>query len=167
MYDALECGADWWGGGQLFYARNAHPLASICLSHKAHPYSKCERVVVEALLLVLAWGNACLINVAAWSGCVCPDDPLYDTPEQIECRDGTATLVLSVLNAFSLVLLGTLLKACATCGCVQSHHESDKELAQRGAHIAEGVSAVWARDAQRSAQSEANTFRLHCRLGHV
>lgn len=125
---------------QIFYVRNNHPLLSICLSHRDHPFSGRERVVVLFLLLIVAWGNAAVINAVGAQNCVCPDDPTYDDPTQVECRDQFQTLsfAFSVVNAAMLIAFGALLKAIATCSCVQRFHNAG-DVGKKGAQAVETV----------------------------
>ena len=92
-----------WNRGFLgdfwFVLCNSHPLLSIVLCHKDHPFSKKERLVVQFCTLSMSFFISSLVN----------DDAGEDGVDPI----------VGVLLGLPVMVFGAALKFAATCPCAQ------------------------------------------------
>ncbi|MES1912219.1 MAG: hypothetical protein MHM6MM_004531 [Cercozoa sp. M6MM] len=117
---------DWW----ISFA-NEHVLFSMCLSHPIHPFSRKERVVVFVCTLMASMAAAGSL--------------LYNERDKSSVADGDFMHKLGM--SLLVAMYGMLMKAFATCGCVQNTFAEDccEAIGRRGLKIGALISvAAWA-----------------------
>lgn len=90
-----------------FYIKNSHPLLSICLSDKAHPLGRWERLFIELFIFALA---------SMWAASVVSF--MTTTHTDSEFWDRSIYYGYSMLGGVVKMVVNGILKAAATCtGC--------------------------------------------------
>eukprot|EP01083_Nonionella_stella_P166885 559386_1 len=91
-----------------FYVRNEHPLLAICLSPKEHPLGRWERFFIELFIFAIACMWAASVTLYMMS--------INDDNKYVRF---VAYYGYSILGGLVKTVVNSILKAVATCSCLQ------------------------------------------------